>query len=61
MSFSKLWDNFNLLTRMLGFRSPRCIKSADEFLQILKSERARAERYSHEFSLAFFYLENMNS
>jgi len=61
MFFLKLWDNLNPLTRMLGFRSPRCIKSADEFLQIIKRERARADRYSHEFSLAFFYLENMDS
>ncbi len=61
MSFSKLWDNLNPLTRLPGSRSPRCIKSAEEFLQILKSERARADRYSHEFSLAFFHLENMDS
>lgn len=61
MSFSKLWNNLNPLIRLLGFRSPRCIKSAEEFLQILKRERARADRYSHEFSLAFFYLENMDS
>ena len=61
MSFSKLWDNLKPLTRLRGSRSPRCIKSAEEFLQILKRERARADRYSHEFSLAFFYLENMDS
>ena len=61
MSFLKLWNNLKPLTRLQGSRSPRCIKSAEEFLQILKSERARADRYSHEFSLAFFYLENMDS
>ena len=44
MSFSKLWDNLKPLTRLRGFRFPRCIKSAEEFLQILKSKRSRCAR-----------------
>jgi len=61
ISFLKLWDNLKPLICLLGPRFPRCIKSAEEFLQILKSERAHAECYSRAFSLAFFHLENMDS
>ena len=46
---------------MLGFCSPRCIKSPEEFLQILKRKRVCADGYINDFSIAFFYLENRDS
>lgn len=57
----KLWDKIKPLTRLQGFHYPRCIKSAEEFLQILKRERVCADGYFNDFSIAFFYLENKDS
>ena len=64
ISFLKLWDNLKPLTRLRGFRFPRCIKSAEEFLQILRSERARADGYFSILIISkmlYLYLENLGS